>query len=241
MTAIMASPDPINTHCPWSDEPASPDAVAVYRGLPVAFCNPGCRDKFNKAVTLFDECIDATGGGSMKISFTKLAEYNCWMNDRLLACIASLPDEALWQDRGAFFKSILGTLNHLLVWDITWLQRFEKQFGFSTLKDVIALPAPTAHDQILHQNRLEFASSRQVMDQTIVRFITETRERDYAQTLTYTISSGDVFHKNFGGVLQHLFNHQTHHRGQVTTLLSQAGIDPGPTDLLVLLPEENLV
>ena len=173
----------------------------------------------------------------MKVSFMRLAEYNGWMNANLLDCILELTPEVLWEDRGAFFKSIMGTLNHLLVWDITWLQRFEKQFGFPSLFEVTALPAPTAHDQIVYENPNGLAEQRRHMDKIIADFIAETSERDYDKTLTYVISTGAASHKNFGGMLQHLFNHQTHHRGQITTLLSQVGINPGTTDLLALLPE----
>lgn len=59
--ANTSSKRPVNTHCPWSGEPVSDDATTVYRGQVVAFCNPGCRDKFEKAMKLFDAAIDGVG------------------------------------------------------------------------------------------------------------------------------------------------------------------------------------
>jgi len=49
---------PINTHCPWSGDPVSEDSLTVYKGQVVGFCNPGCRDKFDKAQQQFDALID---------------------------------------------------------------------------------------------------------------------------------------------------------------------------------------
>ena len=75
------------------------------------------------------------------------------------------------------------------------------------------------------------------MDSVITHFIKEAQEEDFAYNLTYTNTKGKTFKKQFGHLVQHLFNHQTHHRGQVSTLLNQQGIDIGSTDLLMLIPE----
>ena len=101
--------------------------------------------------------------------YRALARYNRWMNDRLYELAGRMRDEQRRRPLGAFFGSLHGTLNHLLLTDRVWISRFG------------ACEAP-------------------------------------------------VFN-----ALSHLFNHQTHHRGQATTLFMQLGCDPGMTDLIALL------
>ncbi|QUL37628.1 DinB family protein [Erythrobacter sp. JK5] len=228
---------PLNDVCPWSGNPVSADALTSYRGSTVGFCNPDCRDKFAAAVAMFDPRIARCGEGQPTSAFVRLAQYNSWMNGNLLDALAKLSGDQLWEDRGAFFKSIMGTMNHLMVWDITWLQRFERQFGFRILSPVAEMHSPTANDEVLHRGLGEFANARLHLDGLLFAFVSEVDPAHLEDTLEYAISNGTRFRKNCGAVLQHLFNHQTHHRGQVTTLLSQFGVDPGTTDLLAILPE----
>lgn len=79
--------------------------------------------------------------------------------------------------------------------------------------------------------------ARQALDQVVIRFISELNESDFLQTLSYKNTKGDCFSKPFSMLLQHFFNHQTHHRGQVTPLLNQSDINIGKTDLLMLIPD----
>ena len=76
------------------------------------------------------------------------------------------------------------------------------------------------------------------MDAVIIEFTSVVTEKEVASPLIYTNTKWQIFTKNFGYLLQHLFNHQTHHRGQVSTLLHQAGVDVGVTDLLMVIPNE---
>lgn len=86
----------------------------------------------------------------------------------------------------------------------------------TSLKD---FPAPTALHQILYDDKHDFSANRKNLDQMIISFIAETDERDYLQTLTYRNTKNKTFSKPFSMLLQHFFNHQTHHRGQVTTFI----------------------
>jgi len=61
MDAELQIEDCLNAHCPWSGKPVSPDALMRYRGVVIGFCNPGCRDKFEKAVAIFDPLVDGDG------------------------------------------------------------------------------------------------------------------------------------------------------------------------------------
>jgi uncharacterized damage-inducible protein DinB len=155
-----------------------------------------------------------------------MAAYNRWMNGRLYDCCATLPDAERKRDAGAFFRSIHGTLNHLLLGDRIWLGRF------------MGKPFPvTSLDQELCRDFAELRAEREAADEAITRWAAGLWEADLAADMTYTSIANPQprRHPRWVGVA-HFFAHQTHHRGQLTTLLSQRGIDPGATDL-IWLPE----
>lgn len=180
----------------------------------------------------------------IKSQFQLMAQYNALMNRKIIESL-NRPSEkiinetTLWEDRGAFFGSILGTLNHILVGDLIWIRRFNTNLdhiqGFKSLEALINFPDPKALDQKLFLTLADYRQSRELLDAIIISFMGEILEKDYKLGLTYVNTKGDSFTKPFGHLLQHLFNHQTHHRGQVTTLLSQMNIDIGSTDLLMLI------
>ena len=166
-----------------------------------------------------------------------MADYNRWMNQRVYAAAARLPAEAVALDRGAFFGSILGTLNHLIVADRIWLRRFaEHPARYAALAPLRAHPAPTDLRAIAHDTLPALRAAREELDGRIVDWIGETSEDDLDRVLVYANTRGVVSRRRFGLLLLHFFNHQTHHRGQVATLLTQAGADVGGTDLLELIP-----
>jgi uncharacterized damage-inducible protein DinB len=172
--------------------------------------------------------------------FALLAEYNAWMNEKIYATAAELAEEVRTENRGAFFGSIHGTLNHLLVADRIWLQRFARYFTqFSVLEWVGALPQPTALDEILFADFQAMREHRRALDATIKEWIGALSQADLDQVLQYSSIKGIPASRSFSGVLLHFFNHQTHHRGQVTTLLSQLGKDVGATDLLLLVADRK--
>jgi len=168
-----------------------------------------------------------------------MATYNEWMNAKIYEAARSLPDEELSVDRKAFFGSILGTLNHLVAGDTVWLKRFAKHpANYSALEPIQQLPALKSLDQLLFSNIRELSAHRVWLDQKIVEWSRSIAEPDLDHTLHYTSMKGIPADRGFYGLLMHFFNHQTHHRGQVTTLLSQTGVDIGDTDLVVLIPSE---
>ena len=168
---------------------------------------------------------------------TQLAAYNRWMNDKLYATASQLDAEALHKYLGAFFGSIFGTLNHLAVADTLWLKRLANHPArFSSLKPVRALPMPKALDEVLHPSLKLLAPYRLMLDDVFTAFAAELQESHLDEVFEYTSTKGLQGSKNLFGVLMHIFNHQTHHRGQATTLLTQQGLDVGATDLLLLLP-----
>lgn len=172
--------------------------------------------------------------------FELLASYNQWMNVRLYEAAGSLPLEDLAANRGAFFGSILGTLNHILVGDRIWLQRFAKQpCSESVLQTVSDLPAPLSLDQLLFEDFPQLSAQRLWLDQTICEWVACLSESDMNSVLSYRNTQGVSAHRQLSSLVLHFFNHQTHHRGQITTLLSQVGQNLGSTDLLTLIPDEG--
>ena len=148
--------------------------------------------------------------------------YNQWMNESLYARCQPLDPELLCRDLGAFFKSILGTLNHLLLADRLWLGRFTGE-AYSV----------TRLDTILYADFETLRDERAVTDQALTDYLASLTEADLDQPLHYTsVLSPEPRMLRLGDALLHVFHHQTHHRGQITTMLSQLGVDFGETDLL---------
>ena len=177
---------------------------------------------------------------SLMLNFQLMADYNQWMNDKIYETVASLTAEDLSEDRGAFFGSILGTLNHILVGDTIWLKRFAQHPSqFSSLKNLGSVPNPEALSEILFSDISELRGAREKMDEIIVNFVHEVSDSDYEYQLPYRNTEGKSSQRKFGFLVHHFFNHQTHHRGQLTVLLSQMGLDVGSTDLLFKIPTQG--
>ncbi|UCH49973.1 MAG: DinB family protein [Betaproteobacteria bacterium] len=169
---------------------------------------------------------------------SKMASYNQWMNDKLYAAARRLPPDALIVDRNAFFASIIGTLNHIVVGDTLWLKRFAAHPApFESLNAIRGLDRPETLDQILFADLQELSANRTMIDSVILRWAEELTEADLQQAISYSNMKGVGARKTLAALLVHFFNHQTHHRGQATTLLTQAGQDVGVTDVLALMSD----
>jgi uncharacterized damage-inducible protein DinB len=153
-----------------------------------------------------------------------MAEYNRWMNGKLYAGCARLGDDDRRRDRGAFFKSIHGTLNHLVWGDRAWLSRFNGKsypggpIGVDLYDDFGALTA-----------------ARVELDEEILAWARAATPEYLAEPMTWTskVYGFTQTHPRWVQVVQ-MFNHQTHHRGQAHALLTAAGVDIGVTDLPLL-------
>lgn len=165
-----------------------------------------------------------------------MAEYNAWMNTRLYETSAHLSVSDLVQNRNAFFGSILGTLNHLVVADIIWLKRIATSLQLSAELDVVArMPMPASLDQVLYSDLGELKAQRLALDDAFIALSRSLTDTALNQIITFKTMKGVECNELLFSVLMHGFNHQTHHRGQATTLLSQAGVDVGVTDLLAFM------
>lgn len=170
--------------------------------------------------------------------FVLLAQYNEWMNEKLYAAAAKLPPDAWLVERGAFFGSIAGTLNHIMAGDTIWLRRFAQHPSrFAVLQPLLAWPVPVSLGAVHSLELPTLLARRKQLDAIIAQFAQALSDEDLDQVLDYKSMKGIAAHKRFGSLLLHFFNHQTHHRGQASTLLSQMGVDIGVTDLLMLVPD----
>ena len=155
--------------------------------------------------------------------YRMFGHYNSWANARLYEAVARLSTEQYRADRGAFFKSVHGTLNHLLATDRIWMQRF-------TGEGV----APDRLDAILFEAFGELRVAREAEDRRIVDFVDGLDDRRIAGTIKYRrVSSPEQFEQQLGPALAHWFNHQTHHRGQVHALLTGLVGNAPELDLLL--------
>lgn len=171
-------------------------------------------------------------------AFRLLAGYNRWMNERLYALAGELPETDLFADRGAFFGSIFGTLSHLAVADTIWLKRFRQHASRSeVLVPMDTLDVPRALDARPCADLPSLRARREWLDGIIIAWVDTLDAATLAIPLDYLNLRGDPFRRPLDGTLLHFFNHQTHHRGQVTTLFAQMGVEVGVTDLFVRVPD----
>lgn len=160
--------------------------------------------------------------GAMKEHYAAFARYNAWANRRLYDAAAQLSDADYRADRGAFFKSMHGTLNHLLTADRVWMHRFTGEG-----------PSPTRLDAINHDTLHELRAARAAEDRRIVAYVDGLTEQELAGTIRYRrVSTPDEFVQPLAPALAHFFNHQTHHRGQAHTILCSFGQRDLVLDLL---------
>lgn len=165
-----------------------------------------------------------------------MAEYNQLMNQRMINAVDSLSKAELLADKGAFFGSILGTLNHILVGDMIWLKRIQKSPSASKVLSFLdQMEKPQQLNSLLFDELKTFIDQRKLVDAAIISLCQHLTSQDLEEELDYSNMKGEQFSKRLGDLMLHLFLHQIHHRGQITTLLSQADIDFGETDLVEII------
>ncbi|MBN9071218.1 MAG: damage-inducible protein DinB [Rhizobiales bacterium] len=158
----------------------------------------------------------------MRQHFMMFAAYNAWANRNIYNAAAALTEEEWQRDMGAFFKSAMGTLNHLLVADRIWLKRMT---GTGE--------APAALDTILHRDFARLWTARQAEDKRLSDWLSGLSREDLAGRFTYTtVTDMRRISQRLAPALAHLFNHQTHHRGQVHAILTALGKPSVDLDLI---------
>ena len=159
------------------------------------------------------------------------ARYNRWMNGKVYAAAARLSDDGRKQDRGAFFGSIHRTMNHILVADRIWLGRLAGRVPEPGLPGGDGIKSL---DQELASDFDELRRERDTTDAAIDALVETFTAEGLAGMFSLT-RKGQTRDVPLWWIVTQLFNHQAHHRGQITTLLVQAGQDPGSTDLFAML------
>lgn len=159
----------------------------------------------------------------MKRQFEMLAAYNAWVNERLYDAVAKLADHDYRADLGAFFGSLHGTLNHLLVGDRVWMHRLTGE-----------AQSPAQLDEILYDDFATLRAERRAEDARIIAYIDGLSEERLSGTIRYrTIRAPAEIEQVLGSLLIHFFNHQTHHRGQAHCLLTRLTGEAPSFDLIV--------
>jgi len=173
--------------------------------------------------------------------FCQLALYNRWMNEKLYEAAGRLSVEQLNADRSAFFGSVIGTLNHIMLGDTVWMKRFLDFIpAQGQMTAIQSVPKPTSTRDVFYGELHELWAMRQMIDEEIIAYMGELADDQFDRIMSYTNMAGEANNKAFGYLIMHFFNHQTHHRGQATTLLSQMDEDVGVTDMPAMLPDANL-
>lgn len=159
----------------------------------------------------------------MLAQFQHLDGYNAWANQRICDAAARLTEEQLWRDVGLFFGSLGGTLNHIRVADRVWMKRFTGEGEH-----------PTTLNAILYRDLGELRAAREAEDRRIIGYVDDLTPEWLDNVFTYRkMTTPDVVTSKLWADLLHLFNHQTHHRGQAHTGLSiLTGEEPPSLDMI---------
>jgi len=161
--------------------------------------------------------------------FKRFAAYNAWANARLYDAATALTDFERKRDIKGYFASLHGTLNHLMVADRIWLKRLT---GTGE--------APAALGTILYDVFTELRDAREAEDERLSAYVSGLDADAFDQTLAYTDTRGEDKALPVKVILTHMFNHQTHHRGQATQMLRQLGVaEPPALDLLYFALPSN--
>jgi uncharacterized damage-inducible protein DinB len=166
----------------------------------------------------------------IKPLITMMGAYNRWANRRLYDAVAGISDRDYRTDRGAFFGSLHGTLNHLLVGDLIWMQRFTGEGD--ALRQL---------DAILYEDFAALRQAREALDQRIIRYAEALTDAALAGTIRYhSTRSPAELEQVLAPLLLHFFNHQTHHRGQAHTLVTEITGEAPSLDLLIYQRETGV-
>ncbi len=166
----------------------------------------------------------------MKDYFSMFALYNRWANERLYEAAAGVSDDDYRRERGAFFGSLHGTLNHLVVADRIWMRRFTHEG-----------PVHKKLNETAYDDLVSLSAARRDEDERIIFYIETLADSDIAGTFAYTPTTHPVeVTQPLASALGHFFNHQTHHRGQTHGLLTAiGGRDYAPSFDLVQFQRET--
>ena len=163
----------------------------------------------------------------MKTIFQATAKYNRSVNQSIMELIRPLSKEQVMMKTKAYYPSIFETLLHNLIADINWMRRYKEVFqGNKALNNdrLLSLEEKGLRKEF-EADYTAFYRYRGEVDDLIVQFANEIDESKLPSVMKYKTYKGEVMEKEVWKTLLHLFNHQTHHRGQVSVLLDLVGVD----------------
>jgi uncharacterized damage-inducible protein DinB len=171
----------------------------------------------------------------MDIKTIKLmASYNEKANKEMNKYISQLNESQWHTDFKAHFPSIFKICNHIYIGDFNWLKRFSTLRDFQFIKDSI-FSKEIAFTMEAFLDSKEYIVKREYLDRRIDQFVNELTGNDLTRNLKYIDSRRTEHNRNFGGLIIHMFNHQTHHRGMISIYLEMLGIDNDYSNLLYLV------
>jgi uncharacterized damage-inducible protein DinB len=174
-------------------------------------------------------CVAAVYLSGMKPHFTLMAEYNSWANSRVFRMAGSLSEEQYRRDVGVYFKSVHRTLNHILVADLIWMHRLT---GTGRM--------PGRLDEIIHDDLVALTEERLQQDRRILAYIAEMPDAGFEERWEYRMLNGAPVSQLRRETLAHVFNHQSHHRGQAHAALTRLGVaEPESLDLAAMLRDRH--
>ena len=174
----------------------------------------------------------------MKELLALMARYNRSVNRQLFDLLEKQDAALLDSERGSYFGSIMGLLNHILLSDLGWLSAYrDSPVELAVLwTPVLDFEHPGWKGR-LHNDLATLRRRREETDELFIRLIDSVGEEQLAGDITLTHSNGKTHTFPFGKILLHLFNHQTHHRGAISQILDAAGVEHDYSNLMRLLME----
>lgn len=153
---------------------------------------------------------------------TLLARYNSHVNTKMNKFISQLTPSEWEKELGGFYKNIKSLCSHIYIVDLVWFKRFGTFRSFNSLKNSV-VNAEFLWDSSPFNNTEEYINKRTELDSIIISFANEITSDDLEKYLKYKSWKGEDQNRNFGGLLIHVFNHQTHHRGMISLYLELLG------------------
>jgi uncharacterized damage-inducible protein DinB len=160
----------------------------------------------------------------MKEVFIALSEYNREANRKLVDILRGMDASALRENQGAYYKSILGTLEHIVSAELFWLRKYAGFFSYRSLEGHRCITGDLdAMKAAIHDKPAAVYETLAELDQLLVEFVAETAPEDLHKRVVHVNHKGDRFERAYWNLILHVFNHSTHHRGEISALLDRKG------------------
>jgi len=179
---------------------------------------------------------------SLAKNFRMLSLYNQRINIQLIDKCMTLSNDILEKETHSFFPNIINYWNHILFGDLILMNRLAlNEIAQLSAKSMEEFPSPKSPQDIYANNLSDIATLRKEVDGLIIQYCNNLTCNDCEKFITYTTTEGDLITISVADVTQHIFNHQAHHRGQLTCVLSQFDVDYGCMDLPVIVSEGSRI